>query len=63
MSEDPYKRVPVWRLTSLSDNRWICTECFLHCVKSSETNPVVCKEEDERPSQLEAYNSIRPQSV
>ena len=57
------KRSPIWRLKSQSDNRWYCKECYLHCVRTSETNPIVCKEEDERPSELEARNSIRPQSV
>jgi hypothetical protein len=46
-----------------SDNRWYCKECYLHCVRTSETNPIVCKEEDETPSKLEAHSSVRSQSV
>lgn len=56
------ERKPVWKLKSQSDNRWYCKECYLHCVKTSETKPVVCKEEDEQ-AKLETHNSIRPQSV
>jgi len=45
-------RVPVWKLKSQSDNRWYCKGCYLHCVKTSKTKPVVCKEEDELVSTL-----------
>lgn len=55
-------RIPVWQLKSQSDNRWYCKECYLHCVRTSETKPVVCKEDDEQ-AKLEAHISIRPQSV
>jgi hypothetical protein len=54
-------RIPVWKLKSQSDNRWYCKGCYLHCVKTSKTKPVVCKEEDE--SKLETRNTVRPQGL
>lgn len=53
-------RKPVWKLKSQSDNRWYCKGCYLHCVATSETKPVVCKEENETGIKVETQNNVRP---